>query len=475
MPEPGSGWDSQPWKSLAHNFQFDSLQPPEGVVPSRGVMELAVHTLGCKLNQAETSAVGESFREVGFEVVSLKEGGDVVFINTCTVTERADQECRKLVRRSLRVNPNAFVIVTGCYAQLQPEKIASIDGVDLVLGNAEKHRALELAGDLSKRDTPYVVVSDIAKSSDFGVGYTREDEGRVRAFLKVQDGCDYTCSFCTIPLARGPSRSQSIEECLRQARGLVMNGFREIVLTGVNVGDFGKHEDTSLLKLLEGLHEIKGLSRLKISSIEPNLLTDEIIDMAASSDRLMPHFHIPLQSGSDHILGEMRRRYRRDLYEKRVKRLVEVMPHCAIGVDVITGFPGETEAHFQETLDFIDRLPVAYLHVFTYSERENTPAATRAEVVSRQERARRTRALRMLSEKKREAFMRAHLDSTRPVLFEQQMENGKLTGLTDNYIRVDVDGEDVQVGTILSTSLSRVHGERCQGWIEASAACSIGV
>lgn len=430
-------------------------------------MELAIHTLGCKLNQAETSAVASTFEDSGFQVTTLKEGGDVVFINSCTVTETADQECRKLVRRSLRANPEAFIIVTGCYAQLQPEEVASIDGVDLVLGSAEKWRALELAGDLKKRDVPFIEVGDIATSTFVGPGLTRPGGNKTRAFLKVQDGCDYTCSFCTIPKARGASRSLPMSTCLKQARTAVMNGFQEIVLTGVNLGDYGRKSESSFLALLEGLHGVNGLRRLKISSIEPNLLTDEIIELAGTSDRLVPHFHIPLQSGSDTILAKMRRRYRSAAYRDRIEKIQRTLPHAAIGVDVISGFPGETEENFLQTVSFLESLPIAYLHAFTYSEREDTPAPDYDGKIPREERTRRTRVLRQLSEKKMKAFANQFEGTTRPVLYESVLPDGRMSGLTDNYIRVVTDSPQAVTGVIRPTRLGSFQNGQSEGWIPA--------
>jgi threonylcarbamoyladenosine tRNA methylthiotransferase MtaB len=401
--------------------------------PSRRV---ALYTLGCKLNYAESSTIGASFRKRGFDVVEFGGHADVIVINSCTVTENADRECRQVVRRALRANPDAYVIVTGCYAQLQPEEIASIDGVDLVLGSAEKFRIFEHEESFRKGDVPRVAVGDIGSVDDFGPAASGESDARTRAFLKVQDGCDYSCSFCTIPQARGASRSQPVDDALRGARELVEAGYREIVLTGVNVGDFGRARGESFHDLLVALHRVDGIERLKISSIEPNLLEDRIIELAAVSDRMLPHFHIPLQSGSDEILGRMRRRYRSELYRGRVERIVERMPYAAIGVDVIVGFPGESDAHFEETYALLCELPVAYLHVFTYSERENTPAASSGEVVPMAERRRRTTMLRTLSEKKRAAFAARFVGRTRPALFEHGNRGGRIVGLTDNYIRV---------------------------------------
>jgi threonylcarbamoyladenosine tRNA methylthiotransferase MtaB len=419
--------------------------------------------LGCKLNQAETSALGQRFRAAGFEVEALTDPGpgqrQVVLINSCTVTETAEMECRKLVRRALRESPDAFVIVTGCYAQLRPEEVASIEGVDLVLGSAEKHRALELAGELRKREVPQVLVGELKRTSDFGPAFTGAEDGRTRAFLKVQDGCDYRCSFCTIPAARGPSRSQPTQDAVRQAQSLVDRGFREIVLTGVNVGDYGRKDGSSFLQLLQALHEVQGLARLKISSIEPNLLTDDIIELASRSDRLMPHFHVPLQSGSDLVLRRMRRRYSAGEYAERMHRLAAAIPGVAIGIDVIVGFPGETDEEFAETVAFLQSLPAAYLHVFTYSERPGTPAAEAGAQVDRLARKRRTNALRALSTRLRREFIDRHLGTLRPVLFERAIGEGLWTGLTDNYIRVEVPSAHCLDGQLRTVLVQQGEGE----------------
>lgn len=429
---------------------------------------VSLHTLGCKLNYAETSAIGDRFRCEGFEITEFGSPSDVIVINSCTVTENADRECRQLVRRALRANPNAFIVVTGCYAQLQPEEIASIEGVDMVLGSAEKFKILELAGSasatLAKLDVPKVIVGEIDEAS-FGAAYSGSEDARTRAFLKVQDGCDYNCSFCTIPLARGGSRSQPIEDAHRQACDLVANGFREIIITGVNVGDFGKGRSESLYDLLLRLHDVEGLERLRISSIEPNLLTDEIIELAGRSDRMAPHFHVPLQSGSDEVLGWMRRRYRSALYRDRVEKILSVMPDAAIGVDVIVGFPGESDEHFQETYDFLHALPVAYFHVFTYSERENTPAAEYGSAVPVETRRRRTRMLRTLSEKKRAAFAERYRGEVLPVLFEHGEHGEVIHGFTDNYIRVGVPYQSVLANRIVRVKLGQFQGEECSGEI----------
>lgn len=419
------------------------------------------HTLGCKVNHAETSVLAEQFSEAGFHRRLPSEASDVVVINSCTVTNNADRECRQIIRRALRSNPDAFVVVTGCYAQLAPEEIASIDGVDLVVGSAEKHRLLSIETSFRKRDYPRIVVSDPA-GTDFGPGQTSDGDAQTRAYLKVQDGCDYTCSFCTIPLARGASRSASIVSLVEQARRLVGQGFKEIVLTGVNVGDYGKAHGIRLVDLLQHLHDIDGLARLRISSIEPNLLEDRIIRLAVESDRLVPHFHIPLQSGCDAVLARMRRRYRSSFYREIVERLVGAIPEVAVGVDVIAGFPGEREVEFAETLAFLEALPAAYFHVFTYSERDNTPAAAYASSVPALERRRRTQVLRDLSERKKRQFAARFVGSVRNVLFESG-EGGQLFGYTDNYLRVSAGYHPTLPNTIVPVALGSYDGSVVEG------------
>ncbi len=417
------------------------------------------HTLGCKLNYAETSSFMRQFREQGFVVSdTITQRANVCVINTCTVTEKADRECRQIVRRALRYSPDAYVIVVGCYAQLAAEVIASIEGVDLVLGSSEKFAIFDYAAENFRKEmTPRVYVSPVDEASGFGPGYSFDEGRRTRAFLKVQDGCDYSCSFCTIPLARGGSRSQSIEESVRQAEMLVAEGFKEIVLTGINVGDYGSKEDTSLLDLLDKLVRVPDLHRLRISSIEPNLITDELLNFWISSDVLVPHFHIPLQSGSDEILRQMRRRYMSGYYRNLVYKIRERAPDACIGVDVIAGFPGETPEHFEETYRFLVDLPVSYLHVFSYSERENTPAMHYEGKISPAERTRRTKMLRILSEKKRRAFIERFIDNEVSVLFEESIKNDYITGLTREYLRVAVpyrEGIENSEATVRITSLN---------------------
>lgn len=398
---------------------------------------VAFHTIGCKLNYAETSTFARQFRNHGYSVVDFTDQSDVVLINTCSVTENADREARKLVRQALRRSPNAYVIVAGCYAQLRPEEIASIDGVDLVLGAKEKFQIFDYLAAHSKERYPRVLVSDTEAIDVFDPAFAADPEGRTRAYLKVQDGCDYNCSFCTIPLARGASRSAELDALVRQARVIVESGFREIVLSGVNVGDYGRKHDSSLFDLLKRLIEIDGEYRIRISSIEPNLLTDEIIDLVAGTEKICNHFHIPLQSGSGDILRLMRRRYSTEHYQRLIEMIKLRMPDCGIGVDVIVGFPGETKQHFLETYSFLVNLPVSYFHVFTYSERPDTPASAMRHIVPSDERAERSRMLRILSEKKRRVFYQESLGSIRRVVFEEQ-QRGEATGFTDNYVRVTV-------------------------------------
>lgn len=401
---------------------------------------VSFYTLGCKLNFAETSTIERDFQDRQFEVVPFGAPADVTVVNTCSVTAEADRQCRQVIRRALRANPDAFVVVTGCYAQLRPEEIAAIEGVDVVLGANEKLRLFDHIASFTKREATQVSVSCIDDVNGFGPAFSTGE--RTRAFLKVQDGCDYSCSFCTIPLARGRSRSQSLEATVEQARQIAAQGYREVVLSGVNIGLYGQEHGTSLLTLLRALDEVEGIERYRISSIEPNLLTDEIIRFVAESRRFMPHFHIPLQSGDDEVLGKMRRRYRRSLYADRVALIRELLPDASIGVDVIVGFPAETAAHFENTYRFLSDLPVSYLHVFTYSERPDTVAVDRIErmggaPVPKEERSRRNRMLRTLSKKKEQAFYRAHLGSVRPVLWEAAERDGVMYGYTDNYIRVE--------------------------------------
>ncbi|MBV4355651.1 tRNA (N(6)-L-threonylcarbamoyladenosine(37)-C(2))-methylthiotransferase MtaB [Pinibacter aurantiacus] len=403
---------------------------------------VAFHTLGCKLNFSETSSISRMMENEGFEKKDFDDVADVYVINTCSVTDNADKECRQLVRRIQRKSPESLVVITGCYAQLKPKEISEIPGVDLVLGAAEKFNIGKHIAELSKGDSAKISSCDIEDVTGFNSSFSIND--RTRTFLKVQDGCDYTCSFCTIPMARGKSRSDSIANVIRNAEELAANGVKEIVLTGVNLGDFGKgpdgnkkHEE-NFFDLVQALDKVEGIQRYRISSIEPNLLTNEIITFVANSDKFMPHFHIPLQSGSNKTLGQMRRRYKRELYAERVQLIKTLMPHCAIGVDVIVGFPGETDEDFKETFDFLHSLDVSYLHVFTYSERDNTHALTINPVVPVNVRHERNKTLRNLSYMKMQYFTEQHAGQTRKVLFEGHEKNGMMEGYTDNYIKIAV-------------------------------------
>jgi threonylcarbamoyladenosine tRNA methylthiotransferase MtaB len=414
---------------------------------------VAFHTLGCKLNFSETSTLGRLMEKEGFEKRNFDDYADVYVINTCSVTENADKECRQLVRRIQRKAPESFVVITGCYAQLKPEEIASIDGVDLVLGAAEKFNLVAHIKDLTKGDSAKICSCDVDTVTGFNASFSLND--RTRTFLKVQDGCDYTCSFCTIPKARGKSRSDSIKNVVQNAQELAQKGVQEIVLTGVNLGDFGKgpdgakkHEE-SFYELIQQLDDIEGINRYRISSIEPNLLSSEIIRFVANSKKFMPHFHIPLQSGSNEILKKMRRRYQRELYADRVAEIKKLMPHCAVGVDVIVGFPSESDFHFGETYQFLQELDVTYLHVFTYSERANTTALEIQPVVPIEIRNQRNKLLRNLSFEKQRAFHRNFEGSTRPVLFEGHEKNGLMEGYTDNYIKISAPYNSKLVNTIV--------------------------
>lgn len=418
---------------------------------------VAFHTLGCKLNFSETSTISRLLENEGFEKRSFDDSADVYVINTCSVTDNADKECRQLVRRIQRKSPESLVVITGCYAQLKPAEIASIPGVDLVLGAAEKFNIVHHLQELTKGDSAKICSCDVEDISGFNASFSVQD--RTRTFLKVQDGCDYTCSFCTIPMARGKSRSDSISNVLQNAHTLAQNGVKEIVLTGVNLGDFGKgpdgnkkHEE-NFFDLVRALEEVEGIERYRISSIEPNLLTNDIIEHVANSNKFMPHFHIPLQSGSNHILGLMRRRYRRELYAERVQLIKTLMPHCAIGVDVIVGFPGETDEYFKETFDFLHSLDISYLHVFTYSERDNTRALEIQPVVPMHQRHERNKTLRNLSYMKMQYFTQLHAGQTRKVLFEGNVKNNMMEGYTDNYIKVSTPHRGEWVNQVIDWKL----------------------
>jgi threonylcarbamoyladenosine tRNA methylthiotransferase MtaB len=423
--------------------------------------KVAFYTLGCKLNFSETSTIGRLFTDAGYAVVDFTDGADVYVINTCSVTEHADKKCRKVVKEALKYSPNAYVTIVGCYAQLKPTEIAEIEGVDMVLGAAEKFRIVEFISDLTKQPKAVVHQQNIEKvNHNFIAAYSIGD--RTRTFLKVQDGCDYPCTYCTIPLARGGSRSDTIENVVNRARQIAESGVKEIVLTGVNLGDFGirngEREDR-FLDLVKALDEVEGIERIRISSIEPNLLSTDIIRFVATSKRFVPHFHIPLQSGSNKILGLMRRRYQRELYVDRVATIKALIPNCCIGVDVIVGFPGETHEDFLDTYQFLNELDISYLHVFTYSEREQTAAAEMPGVVAGSTRADRSKMLHILSDKKRRAFYASQIGTDGEVLFEDDQKNGYMHGFTKNYVKVRAKYDPVMVNEIKMVKLVAMTAE----------------
>jgi threonylcarbamoyladenosine tRNA methylthiotransferase MtaB len=422
--------------------------------------KIALHTLGCKLNFSETSAIARILSEQGYQKVEFSDRADYYIINTCSVTENADKETKQVVKNALKTNPDAKVIIVGCYAQLKPEEISKIKGVSMVLGANEKFKIHEYLEQLEEQTAPVVISGDIDNVEFYADAYSHGE--RTRSFLKVQDGCDYFCSFCTIPMARGKSRSNTIAHTVEVARKVAATGVKEIVLTGVNLGDYGKttdgnqRTDENFYKLALELDKIEEVERFRISSIEPNLLTNEIIEFVAQSKRFMPHFHIPLQSGSDKILKLMRRKYLTKLYRERVAKIKEVMPHACIGVDVIVGFPGETQEQFLETYNFINELDVSYLHVFTYSERANTRALNITPIVPIPERKERNKMLRILSEKKRRKFYSEHVGTERKVLFEAENDGGIRYGFTDNYIKTGIPYEEDMWNTIQTIRLNEV-------------------
>jgi threonylcarbamoyladenosine tRNA methylthiotransferase MtaB len=421
------------------------------------IKSIAYYTLGCKLNYSETSSLSRQLEAEGFEKKDFEDVADLYLINTCSVTENADKECRLLVRRIMRRAPGAFVAITGCYAQLKPQEIADIPGVNLVLGAAEKFNLSQHIKELNRGDAARIHSCDIEEIHGFNSSYSLND--RTRAFLKVQDGCDYSCSFCTIPLARGHSRSDRIAGVLANVKELAAAGTKEIVLTGINLGDFGKTDgetgrvEENFLQLIQVLDEVDGIERFRISSIEPNLLNNEIIEFVAGSKKFMPHFHIPLQSGSNKILGLMRRRYQRELYADRVKQIKELMPHACIGVDVIVGFPGETEEDFKDTFRFLHELDISYLHVFTYSERDHTAAAEFKPIVPMGKRNERNKQLRQLSYQKMQYFTEQHYGQKRKVLFEGASKGSSMEGYTDNYIKVQTPFRQEWVNSLVEWEL----------------------
>lgn len=422
--------------------------------------KVAFYTLGCKLNFSETSTIARNFQHEGFERVDFEDVADIYVINTCSVTDNADKQFKQIVKKALKNNEKAFVAAVGCYAQLKPEELAAVDGVDLVLGATEKFKITDYLNDLSKNDLGEVHSCEI-EEADFYVGsYSFGD--RTRAFLKVQDGCDYKCTYCTIPLARGISRSDTMEGVLKNAKEISQQGIKEIVLTGVNIGDYGKGEfgnkkhESTFLDLVTELDKVEGIERLRISSIEPNLLKNETIVLVSKSRAFVPHFHIPLQSGSNAVLKKMKRRYLRELYVDRVTKILEVMPDACIGVDVIVGFPGETDEHFLETYHFLNELPISYLHVFTYSERDNTEAAEMDGVVPKNVRAKRSKMLRGLSVKKRRAFYESQIGTIRTVLFENENKEGYIHGFTENYVKVKTPWNPELVNTLHQIKLTKI-------------------
>ncbi|MCB9273053.1 MAG: tRNA (N(6)-L-threonylcarbamoyladenosine(37)-C(2))-methylthiotransferase MtaB [Lewinellaceae bacterium] len=442
---------------------------------------VAFYTLGCKLNYSETSSIGRLFEQAGYAEVPFEAGADVYVVNTCSVTDFADRKCRQIVRRALKYAPEAKVVVVGCYAQLKPEEIAGIPGVDLVLGAAEKFRILDYVDGLSKAPGKGLVqAGEVSEAREFVNAFSFGD--RTRSFLKVQDGCDYKCSFCTIPMARGRSRSDTVENVVANARRIAEMGVKEIVLTGVNIGDFGNgteviegvkpKKEALFIDLIRELDKVEGIERFRISSIEPNLCTDEVIAFVAQSQRFVPHFHMPLQSGNDKQLKEMRRRYKRELYADRVRRIKSLMPHACIGVDVIVGFPGEAEQDFLESYRFLNELDISYLHVFTYSERPNTPAIDMEGAVDMEERRRRNTMLTILSEKKRRCFYEQHLGQVREVLFEHSKEPGLLSGFTDNYIRIEAPLAENLVNTIAQVELLSIGSN---GLVETAIRQNVGL
>lgn len=433
--------------------------------------KVAFYTLGCKLNYSETSTISRMFEQKGYKKVEFTDSPDIFIINTCSVTENADKKCHKIVREARSIAPEAYVAIIGCYAQLKPKEIATIPGVDAVLGAAEKFRLVELLDGFVRKPHPEVITSEIEKANQFNTSYSLHD--RTRTFLKVQDGCDYSCTFCTIPLARGSSRSDSIQNIIQTASEIGQTETREVVLTGVNTGDFGIQDGKRVerfIDLIKSLDNVEGIDRFRISSIEPNLLTDEIIEFVAESKKFAPHFHIPLQSGSNKILKLMKRRYLRELYADRVTKIKSLMPHACIGVDVIVGFPGETDDDFLETYQFLNDLNISYLHVFPYSEREHTLASTMTDSIPRNLRADRSKMLHILSEKKRRKFYEENLNQEGLVLFENDVEDGMMHGFTENYIRVTAKYDPILVNELKKLRLVSINAK---GLVELEEVTSV--
>jgi threonylcarbamoyladenosine tRNA methylthiotransferase MtaB len=426
---------------------------------------VALHTIGCKLNYSETATIGKQFLTSGYSIVGIDEPADLVVINSCSVTSHAERECRHAVRKALRISPGAFVAVVGCYAQIQSEKISELKGVDLVLGVNEKFSILNFIGNCKKREKPDIYVSCVDVQSSYDAASSVGFKDRTRAFIKVQDGCDYSCTYCIVPLARGKSRSAELKTIVCQALEAVELGYKEIVLTGVNVGSYGGNNDSNLLKLLKQLVTIDGLKRIRISSIEPNLLNDELLDLWFTEKKLCNHWHIPIQSGSDTILRQMKRRYLTELYRNRVEKIKNNVPSAGIGADVIVGFPGEAEELFNETYEFLKAIPISYLHVFSYSERPNTPAAQYALKVDPKIKGERSNALHQLSTQKRRTFYEYFIGKTVPVLFESMRPDGTSSGLTEEYVRVDVKSDIDLTNRIIEVKIEEMLDDRCLGKI----------
>ncbi len=424
--------------------------------------KVAFHTMGCKTNFSDTSTISNEMLSHGYQKVSYKEEADIYVLNTCSVTENADKEARKLIRQARRRNPYAKIAVIGCYAQLQPDQISNIAGVDLVLGASEKFNLLTHLNSLNDNNQSKIVRLSINQNNSFQSSFTNGE--RTRSYLKIQDGCNYNCSFCTIPLARGRSRSDTIENTVKIAQNIADSGAKEIVLTGINIGDFGSTNNENFFQLIKTLDNLKGIERFRISSIEPNLLSNDIISFCANSNKFVPHFHIPLQSGSDSILQSMKRRYNTDLYKSRVEHIKKIIPDCCIGVDVIVGYPGEKEDHFEQTYSFIESMDVSYLHVFSYSKRKDTFAASLNDQVTKERKEYRSKALHRLSNKKKKQFYNQYINKIRPVLVEQSI-NGKIQGFTDNYIKVNVDQELSCYNKIIPVLLNENKGNYMQGEI----------
>lgn len=416
--------------------------------------KVAFYTLGCKLNFSETSTIARQLADAGFAKVDFQESADVYILNTCSVTENADKKCKQLVKKALSFNPKAFIVIVGCYAQLKPEEIAQIHGVDLVLGAQEKFNIAEYLENTEKKAEAHIENESIKETKEFIPGYSMGD--RTRTFMKIQDGCDYFCTFCTIPLARGKSRNASINKTLVEAKKIALTNVKEVVLTGVNIGDFGQGGEENFYQLIQELDKVKGIERFRISSIEPNLLTEEIIEFVAKSNKFVPHFHIPMQSGSDVLLKSMRRKYDKALYQSRIEKIRELMPNCSIGVDVIVGFPGETDEIFEETYQFLVELEVSYLHVFTYSERANTTAIKMKDVVPVATRKERSKRLRILSEKKKKAFYLKNEQQTEEVLFEADHEHGMMNGFTSNYVKVKAPYNPLITNLVVPVKMTKV-------------------